>query len=186
MSELVKEYTNDIKRLCDALDPNEMDSVFESIETAYKSGKTIFIAGNGGSAATANHFSCDFSKNAVKDETKRARLITLSSNVEYITAIGNDISFESIFSEQLKNLMSDGDIIILISASGNSPDILNAAQYVKKRGGKVIAFTGFWGGKLKQIADICINVEIDSYEKIEDIHMMLTHMIVCHFKSLQI
>lgn len=184
MNNLVKGYTSDIKKLCDNLDFYEINKVFKEIEDAYDNRRKIFIAGNGGSAGTSNHFSCDFSKNAIVDDTKRAKLITLSSNVEYITAIGNDIGYEWIFTEQLKNLMEDGDLIILISASGNSPNIVNVAEYVKERNGKVIAFTGFSGGKLKGIADLSVNVNSDSYEKIEDIHMILMHIIVCHFKSL--
>ena len=184
MVKLIHEYTQDIKRLCDALDENKLNEAIERIAEAYRNGKHVFVAGNGGSAATANHFSCDLSKNAIKGDQNRVKLITLSSNVEYITAAGNDIGFDDIFTEQLKNLMEDGDLIILISASGNSPDIVGAARYAKSRNGVIVGFTGFSGGALKALSDVCVHIDIDSYEKVEDMHMMLTHIIVCGFKSM--
>ena len=182
--EIIKNYANDIKKLCDELDVQSMSIVLEKLKEAHAAGKRIFVAGNGGSAATANHFSCDFGKNAVKGDVNRVKIITLSCNVEIITALGNDISYDDTFSEQLKNLMVDGDIVLLISASGNSPNIVKAAEYAKSRGGYVIGFTGFSGGKLKELSDVCVNVEDNSYERVEDIHLVLTHIIVCYFKSL--
>jgi len=186
MMELIKGYTDDIKRLCDELDVESMSVVLEKIREAHAAGKRIFVGGNGGSAATANHFVSDFGKNAVKGDVGRAKVIPLGSHVEAITAIGNDISFDSIFSEQLKNLMEDGDVVLLISASGNSPNIVKAIEYAKSRNGYVIGFSGFSGGKLKEMSDVCVNVAIDSYEKVEDMHMALTHIIVCYFKSLNL
>ncbi len=181
--QLISGYLADIRRLCDELDKESLKSAIEMIRQAHMDGKQIFIAGNGGSAATANHFSCDFSKNAVSDESIKPKLITLSSNIEYITAIANDMSYEGIFAEQLKNLMHDGDLLILISASGNSPNIIKAAEYAKSRKGRIIGFTGFSGGKLEGLSDICVNIAVDSYEKVEDMHLVLTHIIVCCFKS---
>ncbi len=181
--QLISGYLADIRKLCDELDRASLSAAVEIIRKALSEDRQIFIAGNGGSAATANHFSCDFSKNAIKAESGKPRLITLSSNIEYITAIANDISYEDIFAEQLKNLMNDGDLIILISASGNSPNIIRAAEYAKSRKGRIIGFTGFSGGKLKGLSEICVNIAVDSYEKVEDMHLVLTHIIVCCFKS---
>lgn len=98
--------------------------------------------------------------------------------------MGNDFCYAEVFSQQLKNLMDDGDTVLLISASGNSPNIVSAAEYAKSRGGKVIGFSGFKGGKLKELSDVNVNIPPESYEQIEDLHMMLTHIIVCYFKSL--
>lgn len=184
MKQIIKDYIADVQRLCDILDAEELDSVCKLLLESYKAGKQIFVAGNGGSAGTSNHFCCDFGKNAVKGDTCRPKIISLSANMEVLTALGNDFSYADVFSEQLKNLMCDGDIILLISASGNSPNVVKAAEYVKSRNGKVIGFTGFAGGKLKELSDICVNIPSDSYEKIEDLHMMLTHIIVCYFKAL--
>lgn len=186
MNSTIMEYIADIKRLCDILNPDEIDKVSQLILEKYKAGHQIFVAGNGGSAGTSNHFCCDFGKNAVKSETERPKIIALSANIEVLTALGNDFSYADVFSEQMKNLFNDGDLILLISASGNSPNVVRAAEYAKMRGGKVIGFTGFSGGKLKELSDININIPSDSYEKIEDLHMMLTHMIVCWFKALKL
>lgn len=183
MIDLIKEYTGNIKKLCDELDMQSMRLVLEKLSEAHENKKRIFVAGNGGSAATANHFACDFGKNAVKGDDNRVKIISLSSNIETVTALGNDISYDSVFSEQLKNLMEDGDTVMLISASGNSPNVIKAAEYAKSRNGYVIALTGFSGGKLMQTADVCVNIGSDSYEKIEDMHLMLTHIIVWWFKS---
>lgn len=184
MSTLVNEYLNSMKDLCDALDREKLDAMFAAVRQAWQNGKTIFVAGNGGSAATANHFFCDFSKNAVKGDVNRAKVITLSSDAARITALGNDYSFDRIFSEQLINLMDDGDAVILISASGNSPDVIKAAEYAKSRCGVVIGLTGFSGGRLCELSDINIHCPATSYEQVEDVHSMVMHMLVCYFKSL--
>lgn len=186
MKNTIVEYISDVKRLCDSLDAEQIDKACGLILEKYKAGKQIFVAGNGGSAGTANHFSCDFGKNAVKGDENKPKIISISANIEVLTALGNDFSYADVFSEQMKNLFNDGDLILLISASGNSPNVLKAAEYAKKRGGKVIGFTGFSGGKLKDLSDICINIPSDSYEKIEDLHMMLAHMVVCWFKALEL
>ena len=101
-----------------------------------------------------------------------------------LTALGNDFCYADVFTQQLKNLMNDKDTVLLISASGNSPNVVTAAEYAKSRGGKVIGLTGFEGGKLKELSDVAINIPSTSYEKIEDLHMMITHIIVCYFKAL--
>lgn len=184
MKNVITNYINDIRALCDVLDVERLNAVCELMLEQYKCGKKIFVAGNGGSAGTSNHFCCDFGKNAVKGEVHRPKIISLSSNIEVLTALGNDFCYAEVFSQQLKNLMDDGDTVMLISASGNSPNVISAAEYAKSRGGKVIAFTGFDGGKLKELSDINVNIRSNSYEQIEDLHMMLTHIIVCYFKAL--
>ena len=186
MKHVITDYIRDIQKLCESLDADLLGSACEMMLEAYKQGKKIFVAGNGGSAGTSNHFCCDFGKNAVKGDLHRPRIISLSSNIEVLTALGNDFSYADVFSQQLKNLMDDGDTVLLISASGNSPNVVNAAEYVRSRKGKVIGFTGFEGGKLKELSDININIPSNSYEKIEDLHMMLTHIIVCYFKALEL
>ena len=186
MKETILSYPGDIVRLCQGLDTDAVTRACELLLDAYRRKKTIFVAGNGGSAGTANHFTCDFGKNAVKSQTDRPRIISLSANVEVITALGNDFSYADIFTEQLKNLMHDGDVILLISASGNSPNVVKAAEYVKSRGGKVIGMTGFSGGRLRELSDVSLHIPVDSYEEAEDMHMILTHIIVCCFKSMNL
>ncbi len=184
MKQIISNYIKDIQNLCDSLDTAQLNAACELMLGSYKSGKKIFVAGNGGSAGTSNHFCCDFGKNAVKGDTHRPKIISLSANIEVLTALGNDFCYAEVFSQQLKNLMDDGDTVLLISASGNSPNIVSAAEYAKSRGGKVIGFSGFSGGKLKELSDINVNIPSASYEQIEDLHMILTHIIVCYFKAL--
>ena len=184
MKQLIMDYINDIHALCNGLDVDEMNNLCEALLESYKAKKQIFVAGNGGSAGTSNHFCCDFGKNAVKGDTNRPKIISLSANIEVLTALGNDFCYADVFTQQLKNLMNDKDTVLLISASGNSPNVVTAAEYAKSRGGKVIGLTGFEGGKLKELSDVAINIPSTSYEKIEDLHMMITHIIVCYFKAL--
>ena len=161
MRETIHNYKEDIVSFCNSIPTENLEKVCEILLYAYKNKKRIFVAGNGGSAGTANHFCCDFGKNAVKSETDRPKIISLSANMEVVTALGNDFCYGDIFVEQLKNLMEDGDVILLISASGNSPNVVNAAKYVKSRGGQVIGFTGFAGGKLHEYSDVEMNVASD-------------------------
>jgi len=185
MKEFIHAYLNSINKIMADLDIENVSKVIETIKEAHINKKRIFVIGNGGSAATANHFVCDLGKNAIKDDENRFQIISLSSNVSCITAYGNDVGYESVFVEQLKNLMQLGDVLISISASGNSPNIIKAVEYAKKKNGIIISLTGFKGGKLKEISDLNINVSSDSYEKIEDIHLILMHIIVYWFKMSQ-
>jgi len=185
MKKIVLEYLKSIADIIDKLDIENISEMIEAIKLAYQDDKRIFVFGNGGSSATANHFACDFGKNAIQNENNKIKVISLSNSISSITAYGNDMGFDTVFEEQLKNLMHNGDLVLCISASGNSPNIMRAAEYAKKRDGIVIGLTGFSGGKLKELSDINVNVASDSYEKIEDIHLIITHIIVYWFKKNQ-
>lgn len=186
MKQVISDYIKNIHDLCESLDTESLNAACELMLESYRAGKKIFVAGNGGSAGTSNHFCCDFGKNAVSGDLNRPKIISLSANIEVLTALGNDFCYDEVFSQQLKNLMDDGDTVLLISASGNSPNVVSAAEYAKKRGGKVIGFSGFSGGKLSELSDINVNIPSTSYEQIEDLHMMLVHIIVCYFKALEL
>jgi D-sedoheptulose 7-phosphate isomerase len=185
MNDYIVEYLNSITSKIKDLEIDNILKAISSIKEAHEKDRRIFVFGNGGSAATANHFAADFGKNAIKDDDNRFKIISLSNNISSITACGNDIGFETVFEEQLKNLMHDEDLIICISASGNSPNIIRAVEYARKRNGTIIGITGFNGGKLKQISDFNININSESYEQIEDMHLMITHIIVYWFKMSQ-
>lgn len=185
MSDYIVEYLNSVTNIIKDLEIENISEVIGAIKEAHEKDRRIFVFGNGGSAATANHFAADFGKNAIKDDDNRFKIISLSNNISTITACGNDIGFETIFEEQLKNLMQVKDLIICISASGNSPNIIKAVEYARKRNGTVIGITGFDGGKLKEISDLNINVNSESFEQIEDIHLIITHIIVYWFKMSQ-
>jgi len=188
MKAYIDGYTAALNGAMAGIDPLQFGKIVDILCDAYKNDKQVFIAGNGGSAGTANHFVCDFGKNAVPFRgtgpgSRRFRIVSVSDNVEKITALGNDISFDEIFRQQLINLMREGDVLIAISASGNSPDIVRACEYAKEMKSKIIVLAGFSGGRIKEFADAAIVVPLESYEQIEDIHLIICHMIVYYFKN---
>jgi D-sedoheptulose 7-phosphate isomerase len=182
---MMADYKARLVQLIDALDPGEFERVIEILLAAYHRDSQVFVVGNGGSAATANHFVCDFGKNAVKGEKRRFRILSLCDNIEKITALGNDIAFEEIFRQQLINLMRPRDVLIVVSASGNSPDLVRACEYCRERGGEIVALAGFGGGRIKSLADVSMVAASDSYERVEDVHLIILHMVVCWFKEHQ-
>jgi len=162
------------------------EKILNVISGSVKNNQKIFIGGNGGSAATASHYVCDFSKGANKNWKKgknRFQAINLSSNMEYITAISNDLDYSEIFKQQLINLASPKDVCILLSASGNSPNVIKAAQCAKNLEMIVIGITGFRGGKLKEISDYSAHIPMDSYEVCEDIHSIFGHFLTCYLRE---
>lgn len=173
-------YRERLNNLLDAVDINALEKVIETMINTFKNGKTVYVCGNGGSAATASHIQADFSF-FVRYFTKfRPKVRALTDNVPMITAIGNDTSFNDIFVEQLKGHFEEGDTIICISASGNSENVIRAAQYANDNNGTSIAFVGFSGGKLLEVANHALytpNPKGD-YGPIEDLHMIYDHIIV--------
>ncbi len=157
-----------------------------ALKSTLKNNKKIFVAGNGGSAAIASHYACDFSKGATsnwKNNFDRYKVICLSNNISYLTAISNDEHYNDSFRQQLINLGEEGDVLILISSSGNSPNIISAAEYAKDIGMTVIGVCGFDGGKLKQKADLVAHVPVNSYEVCEDIHGFFGHYLATWLRN---
>ena len=188
MKEYINGYTAALNDVMSRLDSDQFAKIISILADAYKNDRQVFIAGNGGSAGTANHFVCDFGKNAVPFKglgpgNRRFRIISVSDNIEKITALGNDIAFEEIFRQQLINLMREEDVLIVISASGNSPNIVRACEYAKEMKSHIIVLAGFSGGKIKEFAEAAMVVPLESYEQIEDIHLVILHMIVYYFKN---
>lgn len=176
------EYFQKVNKLLSDLDREKIEKIVNVIFEAYKNDKQVFVLGNGGSAATASHFACDLSKgtlgNVYDDKEKRFRAISLTDNVSIATAFGNDLSFEDIFRQQLRNLVSEGDIVIGISGSGNSANVIKAVQYAKDCGAKTVGLLGFkTGGKLKELVDYEVTVQDDNYPRVEDVHLVLAHLI---------
>jgi D-sedoheptulose 7-phosphate isomerase len=157
--------------------------VINVLQRVRMQGSQVFIMGNGGSASTASHFVCDLAKNTRHEGLPHFRAIGLADNMEIFSAYGNDEGYENVFSQQLINLIRPGDIVIAISASGNSKNVLNAVDEARKYGATTIGFTGFDGGRLGQMADIHIHVNSKIIEHVEDIHLMLEHMIVRTIKD---
>lgn len=183
--EFLSSYTGELIDQLRTIDAKAFEKCIALFIEAYQNDKQVFIAGNGGSAAAANHFVCDFGKNAVKPPKRRFRVLSLCDNIEKITALGNDISFEEIFRQQLINLMNEGDLLILVSASGNSPDLVKACEYAKEKHAKIIVLAGFQGGNIAPFADAALITPLASYERIEDIQLIFLHMFVYFFKEHQ-
>ena len=179
--EHAQNYITELKSVLDRLPFDQIECVIQSIEAAHAEGRQIFVIGNGGSAATASHMMNDFNKGTLghKGDTpaKRLRVIALTDNVSLMTAWANDTDYNHVFSEPLKNLAQRGDVLIAISASGNSPNIIAAVEAAKQIGLTVLGLGGFTGGKLAKMADVCFVVPSDGYGPVEDVHMILDHII---------
>lgn len=179
--EFAKKYVSSLKNVLDRLPWEAVDGVLQAIEEAYHRRAQIFVIGNGGSAATASHMMNDLCKGTVGHKGDapwpRFRVIALTDNVSLMTAWANDTDYNHIFSEPLKTLAQHGDVLIAISASGNSPNIIVAVEAAKRMGVKVIGLAGFGGGQLAKMADVAFVVPSNEYGPVEDVHMILDHII---------
>lgn len=175
-----KDYKVRLNRIIETIDEDVLEQVITTMIGAFKSGNTIYVAGNGGSAATASHMQADFSFFVRYFTRFRPKVIALTNCMPLITAIGNDTSFDDIFVEQMKGHFEKGDVFISISASGNSKNVIKAAEFANEAGGISIAWVGFKGGELKQVSQIVLHTpnEKGDYGPIEDLHMILDHIIV--------
>lgn len=166
-------------RLADTVEKIDKDSIRKVIdvllETREKGGR-IFIFGNGGSAATASHYVCDFNKGVSIDLDKKFDFVCLSDNTATMMAIANDIGYDFVFSKQLEGRLRKGDVVIAISGSGNSKNVIKAVEYAKENGNKIISLTGYNGGKLLQLADYSIHANINDMQIAEDVHMIMCHL----------
>lgn len=163
------------------LDVNAIDAAMQLLMEAYNNKKKIYIFGNGGSSATASHFQNDFNKGISEYLEAKFNFTCLNDNVATLMAIANDIGFEEVFRFQLKNKLEEGDLIMAISGSGNSKNVINAVEYAKEQGNKIIGLTGYNGGKLKELSDVSLHADIMSMQVTEDIHMIFDHMIMSIF-----
>ncbi len=170
-------YIADVQHTLDLLPWALIEGMVDQLQRARLSGKQIFIIGNGGSAATASHFACDLGKNIVAPHLPRVRVQSLTDNMAFFSACANDYGYESVFAEQLANLLQPNDLVIAISASGNSLNILKAIEFAKNCHAFTIGWSGYAGGQLAQLADLAIVVPNDCIEQIEDVHMILAHMV---------
>jgi D-sedoheptulose 7-phosphate isomerase len=181
----IKNYIELEKTVLDNLDINEINRVINVLENAFENENTIYIFGNGGSSATASHYQNDFNKGVSEHTEKKFRFCCLNDNIPTIMAVANDIGFDEIFRFQLRGKLDDGDIVIGISGSGNSDNVINAIKYAKEQGNTIIGITGFDGGKLKELSDYVLHAPVNSMQVTEDIHMFFDHMIMSIFyKSL--
>ncbi len=160
-----------------------LEAVLQLLEDAYRHGHRIFIMGNGGSAATASHFALDLAKNTIMPGVPRLKAISLTDHVPLITAWSNDTAYEHIFAEQLANMIEPGDVAIGISASGNSPNVINALRLAKSYHAATIGLLGAKGGKIMPMVDAYVLAPGQNIEQEEDAHMILTHVITRHMRE---
>lgn len=174
-------YRDKLIATLNGLDLKQVDQAYDWMREARAQGRTIFLTGNGGSAASASHFVCDMLKGASFQKKERFRIMSLHDNMPTLTAYSNDVDYHDAALEQLKNFAQPGDILIAISGSGNSPNVLRAMEYANSNGLKTIALSGRTGGKLSPIAQLDVHTDEQHMGRIEDAHMIALHMICYRF-----
>jgi D-sedoheptulose 7-phosphate isomerase len=174
----IENYFSMLKGAIEATDRESINMIINLLQKAYEEGQQVFIMGNGGSASTASHFACDFNKGLSYGKRKRFKVISLNDNLPILLAYANDVSYENVFVEQLKNFFNPKDYVIGISGSGNSKNVIKAIEYANQNGGITIGFCGYSGGKLKEIAQYTIHIPINDMQISEDLHMIMTHLIM--------
>lgn len=164
-----------------ALDVDAIDAALNLLLKAFENGNTIYIFGNGGSSATASHFQNDFNKGVSEHTEKKFNFLCLNDNLATMMAVANDIGFEEVFRFQLRGHLKPGDLVVAISGSGNSANVINAVEYAKECGNQIIGLTGFGGGKLRKLSDVSLHVPVNSMQITEDVHMVFDHLMMSVF-----
>lgn len=179
MKERINQYQQTLISCIEKLNVNAITEFIRLLQKARNEDKQIIIMGNGGSGATASHFAGDFNKGLSlgKPRELRYRVISLVDNSPTVLSLANDLSYDDIFVEQMKNFVCEGDLVIGISGSGNSENVLRAVKFAKNQGATVVGLTGYDGGKLKELSDLNIHININHMQITEDMHMILTHLI---------
>ncbi len=178
-----KQYSAQFAETIRQLDFQVVNRIMEELEQARRDDRQVFVIGNGGSASSASHWACDFGKGVNVEGIKRFRISSLTDNMAWITALGNDISYADIFVEPLRNALRPGDVVVGLSVSGNSENVVRAFQYAKEQGATVIALVGAKEGRMKQLADIALVIPSGDYGIVEDTHMFVNHVISQYLRS---
>ena len=181
----LRSYLEDLRWTLEEVDRSQLGAIVELLQRARDAGRQILVIGNGGSAATASHMACDLGKGTVdfsNPEFKRFRVLSLCDNNALITAIGNDLSYEDVFVEQLRMVLRPEDVVVLISASGNSPNVVKAAEYAREMGATTVALLGFGGGKLRRLVDYPVVVSSRNYGIAEDFHAAVQHVLTQYLR----
>lgn len=182
--ESARNYLSTVVRLLESVDLESMVAIAGIMRRVSEAGGTVFICGNGGSASTASHMACDISKNASPTGRERLRVMSLTDNMAHFSAIANDLDYTEVFVDPLRNLMTSKDALLAISASGNSPNVVKAAQFARDLGVPVIAFTGFKGGVLKELGTAGLHVDCPEYGPVEDLHLVFNHLLVITLREM--
>ena len=177
MISMIKEYLDLLQKTLSSIPAEEIEAFVRAIERAYLDGKQVFLFGNGGSASTATHTACDLQKGVGGEAERKFKVLSLSDSIPIMTAWANDTDYSNIFANQLEAFVQPGDLVIGISGSGNSPNVLKAIELANSRGAITYGLTGFQGGKLAQLARKSIVARCDSMQVIEDVHLILGHIV---------
>ena len=178
INEFFQQYTTKLNQAITNLDIKKFNLASKLIKNTIKNGKSIYVCGNGGSAAIANHYVCDFLKYFRQSSKFKPKIISLSTNIETITAIANDMNYNQVFKYQLESLYKRGDILLIISSSGNSKNVKEVLKFSKQKKIKTIGFSGFKGGYLKKNSTISLHVKAENYGLSEDSHHILMHILL--------
>jgi D-sedoheptulose 7-phosphate isomerase len=181
MENYFKNYLNNFKQVLDSISPADVNNLFEQIKQTIQSGNQILVFGNGGSAMSMSHFATDMVKGVGDALDNRVKVISLNDNAGLITAIGNDYSFDEVFYKQLKTLANPGDLVLTLSVSGSSPNLVKAFEWARSSNIRTIAMVGGKKGKLAEIADTTLVIDSLHYGYVEDAHMLICHMIAFGF-----
>lgn len=179
------DYKQQLVAALDTVDLDRVEALIEVFRKARAEDRQIFVFGNGGSAATANHFACDIVKGASYGRDKRFRIMALSEQVATLTAYSNDVGYESVFVEPLKNFARPGDIVMAISGSGNSENVIRAIEYANSIGCYTVGLSGMSGGRLRPSVDLSVHVPANHMGRVEDAHFFVCHMVCYHFMDLE-
>jgi D-sedoheptulose 7-phosphate isomerase len=191
-NDFILDYLSEMRKVTEDISIADIDNVIELLFKTWENGNKVFICGNGGSASTATHFTCDLAKATIVGDKKRFKALCLNDNVPLVSALTNDNGFDNLYNEQLKNLFESGDVLICISVHGGagkdqaglwSQNLLKAMKYVSDNGGKTVGFSGFDGGPMKELADACIVVPVNSTPQVESFHLALEHMICSRLRE---
>ena len=174
----IKAYIDREIEVLNQLDADAINAAMNLLADTFAAKKYVYIFGNGGSAATASHFVNDFNKGVFEKTDMMPRFVCLNDNTPTLTAVANDIGYDEVFRFQLRGRIEPGDLVIAISGSGNSPNVINAVEYAKGQGNKIIGVTGYSGGKLRSLSDVSLHAPIDNMQITEDIHMIFDHLMM--------
>jgi D-sedoheptulose 7-phosphate isomerase len=181
--EIIGDYLKGLRSCLEEIAEKDIIEIVDIIMKACSDGKKVIFMGNGGSATTASHFARDISIGTAKEGKPRVRAISLADSIAAITSLANDVGYNSVFKEQLIGQVDKGDVVIGISASGNSPNVLEAMEYARSAGAVTVGFIGFGGGKLKELSDKSIVLSSRDYGQVEDTHLVLDHIFTCLVKE---
>lgn len=175
-------YFREFPELLKNLPYRTMDALIDALWNAYQQDRTVFVFGNGGSAALASHSACDFGKGTIVNGNRRFRVLSLTDNVPLMTAWANDQSYADVFAEQIRPFIQPDDVALAISGSGNSENVLNALRVAREAGARTLGLTGFEGGKMQFLCDVCVVIPSNSMQLIEDFHVAVTHSIFVNLR----